>query len=73
MFASDFMWKSDGCTYHVKYREQQEKIVECLVDCLGWENDEGEDVTNKTKAGNDGEEDPLNKEREGFEPWSVVR
>ena len=59
--------------HHVKSREQHEEVVKSLVDLLGGEDDEGEDVTNKTEAGDDGEKDPLNKERECFKPRSVVR
>ena len=49
-------------TYHVKYREQEEEVVESLVDCLGGENDEGEDVTNKSKDGNNSKENTTKEE-----------
>ena len=56
--------------YHVKYGEEKKEVVECLVNSLGGEDDEGEDVSNKTKHGNDGEKDTLHKKREGIEPGS---
>ena len=42
--------------------------MEGLVDCLGGEDDEGEDVTNKTKAGNNSKENTTNKEIQCWKP-----
>ena len=39
--------------------------MECLMDCLGGEDDEGEDVANKTKTGNNGEKNSFYEEGEG--------
>ena len=42
--------------------------MEGLVDCLGGEDDEGEDVANQSKTSNDGEEHTLHKEGERVQP-----
>ena len=42
--------------------------MEGLVDCLGGEDDEGEDVANQSKTSNDGEEHTLHKEGESVQP-----
>ena len=55
-------------TYHVKYREEEKEVVESLVDCLGGEDDEGEDVTNKSKGGNNSQENTTKEETQGWEP-----
>ena len=44
--------------------------MEGLVDCLGGEDDEGEDVANQSKSSNDGEEHTLHKEGERVQPRS---
>ena len=54
--------------HHVKSREQHEEVVKSLVDLLGGEDDEGEDVTNKTKASHHDQDDSLNNEGEGSQP-----
>ena len=59
--------------YHVKYGEEKKEVVECLVDCLGREDDEGEDVSNKSKHGNGGEKNTLHKEGEGTQPLNGGR
>ena len=54
--------------HHVIDGEEKEEVVESLVDCLGGENDEGEDVTDETKAGNNSKEDTTQEERHSTEP-----
>ena len=44
--------------------------MEGLVDCLGGEDDEGEDVANQSETSNDGEEHTLHKEGESVQPRS---
>ena len=56
------------CVYRVEYGIQEKKVVECLVDFLSGEDDEGEEVTNQTKTGNNGKEDSFHKERECSQP-----
>ena len=59
--------------HHVIDGEEKEEVVESLVDCLGGENDEGEDVTNETKAGNYSKKDSTKEERHSTEPgWGLV-
>ena len=56
--------------HHVKYGEEEEEVVEGLVDCLGGEDDEGEDVANQSKTSNGGEEHTFHKEGKCVQPWS---
>ena len=42
--------------------------MEGLLDCLGGEDDEGEDVAYQSKTSNDGEEHTLDKEGESVQP-----
>ena len=44
------------------------------MNCLGGEDDEGEDVTNETKASNEDDEESLNQVGVGVEPrWRGLR
>ena len=54
--------------HHVIDGEKEEEVVESLVDCLGGENYEGEDVTNETKAGNYSKKYSTKEERHSTEP-----
>ena len=44
--------------------------MEGLVDCLGGEDDEGEDVANQSKTCNGAKEHSLHKEGESVQPLS---
>ena len=62
-----------GSTYQVKYGEKEEEIVKSLVDCLGGEDDEGEDVTDEAKAGDDAKKNSLDKEGKSVKPRGRLR
>ena len=46
--------------------------MEGFVDCLGGENDEGEDVTNKTKAGHEEQQNSFHDEGERRKPHDKI-
>ena len=54
--------------YHVKYGIEEKEVVECLVDYLCGEDNEGEEIPNQTKTGKKGEEDSFHQERECSQP-----
>jgi hypothetical protein len=55
-------------SYHVKYGVEEKEVMECLVDYLCGEDNEGEEIPNQTKTGNKGEEDSFHHESECSQP-----